>query len=545
MLGSYTGLKTRDQRWLSGVEPLNDVLRRRAGPENEEDEEFYDAMEKFGRGGCGLKFIPKFENHNAKLLNRGKAPLQEEEFDDLSDGEATSSDESSNEESENEIRFPLQNSRLFFAQNDRVFSLYRCILRDLEYEASSKLFTQPLDCVILLLNGGHFAGGVFENDRLMERKTFHRYVARAKQGTVQSQHDKAAGKAHSAGANLRRYNEQQLSFDIRRLLTEWNSALISTPLIFIRCASYQMKLFQGEDSPIEKRDKRIRNIPFESRRPTVDEVKRIWERLGRVFEHGSREEFFKKLQETKESLKKSKILQKKAKERQRLRTLTDSEEERDVTGEKEIKQKRKDHLKSREIHHENDEPDQWPLLEADWRKKLYAAARVNNVEEVRKLVAEKQNENSDENQAILYLRNRRYPPDNSTLLHIVTHKCLDSMVEYLLEIGCDPSLKNAGDKPPYAITTDKQIRAIFVAYREKNPDEWNWAKCHIPAPIVKTEEQLLKEAEKKKEKNVKKKEKQREKKEADRKEEEEKKAREAYLGLTDREKRALVSLKGK
>ena len=36
-------------------------------------------------------------------------------------------------------------------------------------------------------------------------------------------------------------------------------------------------------------------------------------------------------------------------------------------------------------------------------------------------------------QAILYLRNRRYPPDNSTLLHIVTHKCLDSMVEVNLE----------------------------------------------------------------------------------------------------------------
>lgn len=39
----------------------------------------------------------------------------------------------------------------------------------------------------------------------MERKTFHRYVTRAKQGTVQSQYDKTTGKAHSAGANLRRF----------------------------------------------------------------------------------------------------------------------------------------------------------------------------------------------------------------------------------------------------------------------------------------------------------------------------------------------------
>ena len=64
--------------------------------------------------------------------------------------------------------------------------------------------------------------------------------------------------------------------------------------IFISVFNFQMK------------SKCSRNIPFESRRPTMDEVKRVWERLGRVFEHGSREEFFKKLQETKESLKKSK-----------------------------------------------------------------------------------------------------------------------------------------------------------------------------------------------------------------------------------------------
>lgn len=40
----------------------------------------------------------------------------------------------------------------------------------------------------------------------MVHKTFHRYVVRAKRGTVQSQHDKMSH-AKSAGANIRRSQE--------------------------------------------------------------------------------------------------------------------------------------------------------------------------------------------------------------------------------------------------------------------------------------------------------------------------------------------------
>ncbi len=43
-------------------------------------------------------------------------------------------------------------------------------------------------------------------DEVVVHKTFHRYVVRAKRGTVQSQHDKASH-AKSAGANIRRSQE--------------------------------------------------------------------------------------------------------------------------------------------------------------------------------------------------------------------------------------------------------------------------------------------------------------------------------------------------
>jgi hypothetical protein len=55
--------------------------------------------------------------------------------------------------------------------------------------------------------GGHFAIALFERDKIIQHKTFHKYIVRAKQGTAQTAHDqKTGGKARSAGANLRRQN---------------------------------------------------------------------------------------------------------------------------------------------------------------------------------------------------------------------------------------------------------------------------------------------------------------------------------------------------
>lgn len=63
---------------------------------------------------------------------------------------------------------------------------------------------------IILVAAGHFAAAVFKGDQVIEHKTFHRYVVRAKRGTVQSQHDSSGKHAKSAGANIRR--QQEASF---------------------------------------------------------------------------------------------------------------------------------------------------------------------------------------------------------------------------------------------------------------------------------------------------------------------------------------------
>lgn len=63
-----------------------------------------------------------------------------------------------------------------------------------------------------MLGGGHFAGAVFNYLTPVVHKTFHCYTVRAGQGGSQSSKDGKSGGSHpkSAGASLRRYNEQAL-----------------------------------------------------------------------------------------------------------------------------------------------------------------------------------------------------------------------------------------------------------------------------------------------------------------------------------------------
>ena len=56
---------------------------------------------------------------------------------------------------------------------------------------------------------------ITHRDTVVCHKTFHRYVVRAKRGTVQSQHDSSGKHAKSVGANIRRSQEAAFK-DVRR-----------------------------------------------------------------------------------------------------------------------------------------------------------------------------------------------------------------------------------------------------------------------------------------------------------------------------------------
>ncbi len=92
-----------------------------------------------------------------------------------------------------------------------------------------------------MIGGSYFVGlvkskdlSVFQSINIIEHKTFHRYTTRPKQGGSQSRSDIAKGNLNTAGTKLRRYNENALEADIRKLLLKWKNYMNSAHLIYIK-----------------------------------------------------------------------------------------------------------------------------------------------------------------------------------------------------------------------------------------------------------------------------------------------------------------------
>ncbi|KDE03388.1 hypothetical protein MVLG_06106 [Microbotryum lychnidis-dioicae p1A1 Lamole] len=152
---------------------------------------------------------------------------------------------------------------------------------------------------LLMFGGGHFAGMVVsvvprlvskgkgkEKEKevvVLEKKTFHRYTTRRKQGGSQSAHDGGSGKAKSAGAQIRRHNETALTEEVRELLSGWREHIEESELVFLRCSKTNYKtFFDHDEAPIQRGDPRIRGFSFPTRRPTINELVRAFTELTRV-----------------------------------------------------------------------------------------------------------------------------------------------------------------------------------------------------------------------------------------------------------------------
>ncbi|ETN72032.1 hypothetical protein NECAME_14008, partial [Necator americanus] len=212
-----------------------------------------------------------------------------------------------------DIPLRLGSSHIYFVHNGDVCSMYKCLLRPGETTVSISMFARPVDCAIFLLAGGHFAAAIFKNDKMVAHKAFHRYVVRAKQGGAQTANDKAKGPARSAGAALRR------------------------------------------------------TIPFETKRPLIDEVRRVWERLSSVTIHGALDEFMEERSRRKQRMK---ILAKKKRTDDKLWNPDDDKKEDEVPS----KEKKSDHLKPvAPVQEKPKDVDKWPSLDKNARRELYNA----------------------------------------------------------------------------------------------------------------------------------------------------------------------------
>lgn len=137
--------------------------------------------------------------------------------------------------------------------------------------------------IILMYSAGHFAGVVYKQDVVVATKTFHRYVVRKGQGGSQSAKDNTGKRAKSAGATLRRYNEQLLWQEIADLLKSWKDPFIEQAVrVFVAVSRAHRNVLFRDRNVLASNDSRIRRVPFITKRPTVKEAKRSMDRLRSV-----------------------------------------------------------------------------------------------------------------------------------------------------------------------------------------------------------------------------------------------------------------------
>ena len=155
---------------------------------------------------------------------------------------------------------------------------------------SSAIARSKFKWVVICIASGRFAAGVFHRGVLVDHKTMSRYTTRRKQGGSQGANDSSGGgKAKSAGATLRRYNELEFHKDVHTLLSEsWKEYLAEADRIWISANKTGKVLFQAPgyggskkkktgraSGALQKENPSIQKVPFPTAQPTLDEVRRV------------------------------------------------------------------------------------------------------------------------------------------------------------------------------------------------------------------------------------------------------------------------------
>ncbi|KAL0031417.1 hypothetical protein WJX79_010554 [Trebouxia sp. C0005] len=267
-----------------------------------------------------LHFKSDWHRFNIKLRSAGRAAVDEAEFeqlvsekDELSSISGSDTDSDDGSSSSKQVVTQKSSQLMFKNQEGGVFAVWRPVLiseqdsRSIpDVELLQRLITltdSAQSWVVILSKGGHFSAAVFDlrpvppsqhskaNAPLFKElahKSYHRYVVRAKAGGRQSAKDATGKSIKSAGAQIRRYNEAALEKEIKDTLASWQQLLARADRIFVQASvSNARPIYGGDDAALQRHDPRIRSIPFNTRRPTFSEAKRVLYTLLSVFEPSS------------------------------------------------------------------------------------------------------------------------------------------------------------------------------------------------------------------------------------------------------------------
>jgi len=129
--------------------------------------------------------------------------------------------------------------------------------------------------------------------------------------------------------------------------------------------------------------------------------------------------------------------------------------------------------------------------------------------------------------------------NSSTLLHLAAKSNHLDIVWSLMDQGSDPAVKDKSGKCPYTYADSRECRDTFRRFMGQFPEKYDYKKAQVPPPL--SEEMEKERAEKKKLLNKLKREKEKQKKQERMEHEKETEEQKRFLGLSDREKRALAA----
>ncbi|KAK4453509.1 hypothetical protein QBC34DRAFT_434796 [Podospora aff. communis PSN243] len=303
----------------------------------------------------------------------------------------------------------------------------------------------------------HSAGPLNREAIVLAHKTFHRYTTRRKQGGSQSANDNAKGAAHSAGASIRRYNEQALVEDVRELLKDWKTPIDTSDLLFIRAtgSTNRRTLFGPYDGQVLRaNDPRIRGFPFSTRRATQNELMRSFIELTRL---------------------KVKEIEPVALPTPESTTTTQPSQPKPPTKPKLTEEEELALLHTTQIQ---------AMIRRSKLPALLTYLKTNSLD-----AAAFRFQPADAQQ------NHHAP----TALHLAASQNSAPLITGLLtRAGADPTILNGEGKPPFELAGDRATRDAFrVARAELGDKAWDWEAAKVPAALKREEAEQRAERERK------------------------------------------------
>jgi hypothetical protein len=251
---------------------------------------------------------------------------------------------------------------------------------------------------------------------------------------------------------IRRYNEQMLQEEVRQVLNQWRTQLESCEFVFVHAPSGNRKIvYNYPDAVLVQNGSNVRSIPFTTRRPTLNELKRVFIELSTLksihIDAETIQQFEQKQLEKYESQK--------------------SQLERSKAQKKTV-----DTIEKIEV-----DPDLEKLISLVKQNKAGVA-----IEFIRKHmnlpIAGLLPEHVEDT--------RHYP----TMLHVAAGAGCNEFVACLLrEHDADPTIVSDAGKSAYEVSKDKPTRNAFRRCMYDIPDKWDWlAEARVPSPLSEKQE---------------------------------------------------------